>query len=225
MNKITLIYAYYNCPTVIPLLVENWNRLPDNVKVIVVDDCSTPSFDSIISDYILNKYISVYRIHDDIKWNQPGAWNLGITKCDTEWFINMPVDRTIPDSTIDIMSSCNLDPNYYYTFRDALNGVVDGNFPPGIMMLNTRIVNALGLFDEDFCGNYGYDDIIFREKINKHLTPICLENWIMDVIFAASDEHGLSRDSSVNQQLMIGKQNGSIPSSKNYLRFKWERVR
>ena len=227
MNKISLIYSYYNCPQVIPLLVKNWlswsNEAKENVTIILIDDGSRKKFyDEFKKFHTEGLHIEMYEIIPDIRWNQPGAFNLGISQAKTPWVMIMPVDRLIPQETIHKMIHYPLNENNLYLIKDIVNGKEVGR-PPGIFLLAKKAFMDCGMFDEDFCGNYGYDDAMFRRKFSEKFRETNTD-WHLEVLPHASHEHKLIRDTETNKQLLNDKLSGKTPASTNYLRFQWKKI-
>lgn len=227
MNKITIVYSYYNSQQVIPILVNNWNSWDEEVRkhvtVIVVDDGSRISFAELVKLYNwYNFNIEIYQILEDIKWNQAGAFNLGFSQANTEWIMNMPVDRLIPNDTIKRIINSSLNNKFYYLMKDILHGSFIG-YPAGIMLLTKRAFIDCGKFDEDFCGNYGHDDILFRNYLDKICKPV-ITDWCIEVLPEVGHMHGLTRDTSVNKKLMDDKVAGIIQRSTDICRFKWKKI-
>lgn len=226
MNKITLIYPYYKTAAVIPELVKNWNswdaQVKQHVTVIVVDDGSPQSFYSIYKDLACDLKIELYEILQDIPWNQPGAMNLGISRATTDWIMTMNVDRMLPNDTMLAMINANLNRNCYYALKDICEGKHIGS-PPGIMLLTKEAVVSSGMYDEDFSGNYGHDDLLLKKHLERNY-KYRLTDWYMHVLPHASHEHGLVRSTEVNKKLMQDKLSGKIPVSRDCIRFKWRKV-
>lgn len=202
----------------------NWDKqTKKNVNIIVIDDGSENKFYDHFSKYDYDGLnIEIYEIIENIKWNQPGAFNLGISLANTKWVMIMPVDRLIYNETIIKIINESLDENNFYLTRDIVNDKFIG-IPPGIILLTKQAFINCGMFDEDFCGNYGYDDILFRKILSKSYKEINTD-WDLDVLIHASNEHALIRDTKINSNLLNDKLLGKIPGSTRTIRFNWKRI-
>ena len=78
----------------------------------------------------------------------------------------------------------------------------------------------IGGYDEDFSGNYGFDDIHFYKKCTHHLKTITLDEIKVSVYANESSSIG-NRDTNKNAELFKIKKLDSTPR----IRFKWEYVK
>ena len=79
-QTVRMIYPYYENPKMLERQVENWNRyageLRGALRIILVDDGSTKyPAEPIFKHCKMPK--KLYRVKEDIPWNQHGARNLG----------------------------------------------------------------------------------------------------------------------------------------------------
>ena len=103
--KLTIVMTYYNQDKMLEKQLKCWNDYPtsikENVKFVLIDDCSMESSleDFDFSDLDID--LDVYRVLDDIYFNVPGAVNLGAEVTDTEWFIKQDMDTVISEGTME----------------------------------------------------------------------------------------------------------------------------
>ena len=118
------------------------------------------------------------------------------------------------------MALPRLDASRLYVFRRTMNGEeVDPHI--NSFLISRRGFFKAGGYDEDFCGHYGFEDVLFRSMWRQHvggevlLTDIALEQMNLRT-------SGLNRDTSRNQALIQAKAAAGMPKPKGVLRFAWE---
>lgn len=96
MNQITLILPYFNQPKILDAQLNEIASYPSGVKVIVVDDGSQVSpAEPVFKNHPETK-ASLYRINEDVAWNDGGARNLGAYVADTDWLLHTDIDHVLP---------------------------------------------------------------------------------------------------------------------------------
>lgn len=195
----TVVYTYFGQRERIPQIIEQ------NLKTIIVDDCSPEPLGPIDG-------IKVVRIIDDIRWNQPGARNLGFHLCDG-WVICADIDHLVTKENIKQLEKVELNKgSIYYLGREDTDSV-------NIYVIHKDDFEYVGGYDEDFSGNYGYDDIHFLKKCNSLLHVRELRHIRAKVYAKESSSFG-NRDTTHNLKLLNKKGIESTPR----LRFNWKYV-
>ena len=92
---------------------------PENIKVIVVDDCSKEE----IKEW--PERVDVYRILDDIPWNRGGARNLGTLQAKTDWIVHIDIDHILPVESAIFLSNFMPDKDCWYRFPRFRVGPAD----------------------------------------------------------------------------------------------------
>ncbi len=191
------------------------------IHFIFIDDCSP------IPVKINSKRINytLLRIVDDIKWNQGGARNLGVHMSKTSKLILTDLDHTFPESILNDLVIKKI-PNYIYNFRRIKNGKKVNSHPNTFFCSKSVFFKSLGV-DEEFCGNYGYEDIYFKE-LQKYLGTRFKKYRKESIVLFDHEQHSLVRDSTKNEKLLNEKMDAinnkkpfSSHSRKN-LCFNWE---
>jgi hypothetical protein len=196
---ITVLYTYFGQRERIQGIIDQ------GLKTVIIDDCSIEPLGSIDG-------IRVARITDDIKWNQPGARNLGFHICEG-WIICADIDHLVTKENMEQLKNTNLRRGcVYYLGREDTNSV-------NIYLIHKDDFEKIGGYDEDFCGNYGYDDIHFYNKCTILLEVHELRHIKAKVYAEESSSEGV-RDGNHNLELMRKK--GTEPTKR--LRFNWEYV-
>lgn len=195
----TVLYTYFGQKERIPQIIEQ------ELKTMIVDDCSEIPLEPI-------EGVTVLRILDNIMWNQPGARNLGFQEL-SGWVICADIDHLVTKEVYDELSKFDKKRgNVYYLGREDSNS-------HNIYLIHKEDFEMVGGYDEDFCGNYGYDDFHFLKKCNHFLTIVELRH-IKVKVYAKESSSQLTRNSDFNSRLFASK--GLNPTKR--IRFNWEYV-
>lgn len=233
--KFTLIVPYYKNPEMLRLQVENWNSYPADVaaqmNIVLIDDCSPVPAEPIFRECTLKK--ALFRVEQDIPWNQHGARNLGakVFGKDQDWGLFTDMDCLLAPEEAAKLAKKKLDPVKYYTFERYY---ADGRTPK--VHVNTFLVQRAaywkaGGYNEDFCGMYG-GDAVFIRQMEEHVK----RSHLLDVAFVGYDNY--VEDANTREWGRQGTEwhdrylckRGELKASKqglkplNPIRFPWHRV-
>jgi glycosyltransferase involved in cell wall biosynthesis len=230
MPKLSIISHYYNHPQMVQDQIAYWESLPDNflshVEFILVDDCSEET--PIIPATKLN--LKVFRVITDVPWNQGGARNLGAFNATGEWALYFDIDQKFyAEPMLSILATLdNLDKMtmYYFRIKELIDITVNKSLPnhPNTFLVNLEKFKQCGMYDEDFAGHYGYEDLYMPQVWIKHGGNRVLFNdpvFFEDMGFGTSS---LNRDLSRNLALAQQKMAAGTKNSPGILRFEWELV-
>lgn len=200
----TLFYLYYNQPEAIKNLEKVGVPNYDCDKVIV-DDGSYPPLKC--------DWATVYRIDEDVPWNQPAANNLGFSKIkESETILRMDIDHWIKHN--DLLKIESLPHNHIIHFKRIShnnNGFIKELAPMmNIYLTNISTIKEVGGYDESFCGSYGYDDKELMWKLKKAGCVFEIHPEIKIQVNPVFSTDKLSRDIEVNKR----KYNDLISSRK-----------
>ncbi len=230
--NITIISHFYNAHECVNQQIAHWQKinpkLNDLFEFILVDDFSD-------TEYALPKTdlnIRLFRVTDDIPWNQGGARNLATFHATGSIALFIDIDQHIKIEFLERLcaAAANLQRNTIYFFKSdpPLINIQNGqelNHHPNSFFVNLQDFKSNVHYDEDFCGNYGFEDIFMLrawEKIGGKVTLIN-EHVSHQLPFGTFN---LNRDIKINQALItekVFKQNCKISNS--ILRFSWLEVR
>jgi glycosyltransferase involved in cell wall biosynthesis len=215
MLKISVLTTYYNAP--IEAIRRHYeyimnSTLPPLEWIIVNDGCVVGIRPALLE---LKGISIVYaKIPIDIKWNLSGATNLGI------WL-----------SAGNVISLEECDhypmPNYYAQALRALGNGADRFYahyvnepgrPPGNCVIKKNILTDIGGYDEDFAGNYGYDDILLTEKLNSLNLKTDISQERLIYFDRLGETVGVDKDTAHNKKLVLEKIVNPKPNI-NILRF------
>jgi predicted glycosyltransferase involved in capsule biosynthesis len=199
---LSIIVHGYNNQSTLRLQEPYWHawQLKDQIEFIFIDDGSSPPL-------LLDKLPSLtrrYRIHTDIKWNQPGAKNLGANFALGEWFLFYDLDHFVDNdflvALLDKIKYLKEDTIYKFN-RFCIKRQKFINPHINSFLIHRDGYNLIGGFDEDFSGNYGSEDVYFHQRwllLGKAITT--LDNPILSVDHSLKTS-GLIRDTRINRKL------------------------
>ena len=230
MPKLSVISHYYNHPQMVQNQIDYWSSLPDSflsqVEFVLVDDCSeqTPVFPATRID------LKVFRVTTDVPWNQAGARNLGAFNASGEWALFFDIDqRFYAEPMAGVLASLHtLDKKtmYYMRIKELIDITNNTSllYHPNTFLVNMANFRHMAMYDEDFAGYYGYEDLympqVWEKRGGKRLLlsePVFFE----DMGFGTSN---LNRDLSRNLALAQQKMAAGTKNSPGILRFEWEPV-
>lgn len=236
--ELTYITAVYieneNCKTLSELInkYETYDSgLLKKIHFIFVDDHS-PSEIKIDSDKI---NYTLVRIKDDIKWNQPGARNLGVFLAKSSKLILTDLDHVFPERLLQHLLKRKTPYSTIYRFRREKNNRKVGSHPNTFFCTKALFYRSLGV-DEEFSGNYGYDDVYFL-KLQSALGTKFKKIRNYSVILNSDEEnepdkdHSLVRDTQHNSAVLkeklkyIKEKRPFAGHSRIHINFDWEIIK
>jgi hypothetical protein len=125
---ISLVVPYYRAPAMLARQVEEWNRYPEDLRVIVVDDGSAEPAEPVVRELATPELLSrlaLYRIGVDIPWNRGEARNLGAQEARTHWILQVDIDHVLPADAAAQLLRTPVDPDRWYRFRRFRVGQAD----------------------------------------------------------------------------------------------------
>ena len=207
-----------------------WETLPDSIlsqtEFILVDDCSEEL--PVIKAARLD--LKVFRVITDIPWNQAGARNLGAFNASGEWVLFFDIDQKFYiEPMIALMASLHLlNPltMYYFRIKELVNSLTNTPLQtaPCTFLVNLAKFKWMGMYDEDFAGHYGYEDLYVPQVWEKHGGDRILFSdpvYFEDLAFGTEN---LDRDLTRNKALAQQKMATGTKNSPGILRFEWEPV-
>jgi glycosyltransferase involved in cell wall biosynthesis len=166
MPQLSVISHFYNNHDKVVEQVERWRRIDPKalrqIEFILVDDCSDDLPN--IKKHGLN--LRLLRVDTDIPWNQAGARNLGALNACGKWGLFFDIDQvldiTATGALVEALDQLDDNTLYYMKLKEALFNSIDNEKCD--FHLNTFLVcldkfRTLGMYDEDFAGHYGYEDV------------------------------------------------------------------
>lgn len=228
MTKLSIISHYYNHPQMVLDQITYWESLPDSflsqVEFVLVDDCSAQIPE--IETTKLN--LKVFRVITDLPWNQAGARNLGAFNASGQWALYFDIDQKFYfEPMLSILS--NLDSldtmtMYYMRIKELIDITVNQSLlnHPNTFLVNLEKFKIHAMYDEDFVGHYGYEDLYMPKVWEKNGGKRVLFNntdFFEDMGFGTTN---LNRDLSRNLALAQQKMAAGTKNSPGILRFEWK---
>ena len=210
--------------------VTYWESLPDDmlsqIEFVVIDDCSqqSPIWRTTNID------LRVFRITTNILWNQSGARNLAAFNASGNWAIFSDIDQKFYSHPLRVIldNLVRFDEATMYYLRS--DNQFDANIGqrlrchPNTYLVNLSRFKVHGMFDEDFAGHYGYEDLYMpRVWESRGGKRVILDdaNYFQDLGFNTVN---LNRDLDRNKLLGEQKIMAGAKNSPGMLRFEWEEV-
>lgn len=181
-------------------------ELTRRIMFIIVDDHS-PIDIKIPHDINLN--YRLYRIDSDIMWNQAGARNLGATMSPAPRLILTDVDHVFPQQLLSDICNSPVPLKSIYKFKRCnSDGSKRSTHANTFYLSKGTFASALG-YDEEFCGYYGYEDVLFQEFVSRIGFRVKYFTRRQRIIATSIDRddsyHNLVRDTSRNAALLDEK--------------------
>lgn len=237
---LTIIQPFCQDENRFKLQVENWRKYSDFVKdkvnLILVDDCSDIPLHTLVPDD-LDMNLRIYRILDNLKWNTPGAWNLGFKHLNTEWALMFDSDCWFEPDAMEKILNLDPQPDYFYLFeRKRIGGPRPyyTRYLPCCFLIKKEAIESVGGMDEDFTGEwsggYGIFDNFFEWELRRKknwkdglVKDIICTEYHVDAMPDVKVRKVSPPEIHTNLNLRPGKESGETRNY-NVCRFRWEQT-
>jgi glycosyltransferase involved in cell wall biosynthesis len=229
---LSVVTHFYNSSWILDRVSE-WKALPDWVRkdteFIVVDDCSREPLE--IDFKGLNA--RYFRITTDIAWNQAGARNLGVVQSKGDWLLMHDVDQYFYpiffEEALQRIYKTRLaqDTMYFVRIKELVN-IQNGqslSHHPNSFLVSRQTFVDYAMYDEDFVGCYGYEDVyLVRAWVASGLKRDLIEPIYCEDVGVSTKN--LNRDLRRNLELCHSKlsKKTDFSHSRGLLRFNWKRL-
>jgi hypothetical protein len=227
MKPLTISINYYNQAEFLAELVLLWSEFPrellDQARFVVIDDGSSrPAVDA-LGRVPPQLDLQVYRILPDIPFNFAGTANLAAAVATTPWIMRHDLDHVLSPELLRRGLELARPENCDVLFRCRIR-FSDGRIAPASSahLMTLDWFWMLGGYDEDFSGEYGFDDTEFHTRAARSPGLSILDSGLEFV----ADGRGASeirRDYCRNEQLFHRKR-AAATGPGQVLRFPWRRV-
>ena len=233
MKHVTLIFPYYENPTMLEKQLENIAAYPqelrDHLQLIVVDDGSPDHPARIKGDPGCE--FAVYRCKVDVRWNWMFCRNLGADRARHSWLMMTDIDHMIPEATMRTLICDEHDKTCVYRFSRVRAPTMEKYHPhPNSWFLTRKMFDRIGGYDERFAGWYGSDGD-FRHRAEEtaravYILPDVLILYPREVIPDASTTRYGRKEPKDHENLQrIRRERAQDPDPRpKRLTFPWERV-
>ena len=200
MEKLRIIYPYFDNPGMLELQVKNWNRYEgefrDAIRIIVIDDCSSKNPVPILEK--CKAPVRCFKLLNRYPWNMHQCRNIGAKEAckasENMWMFMSDIDIMLTPEMAYTMMDRDLDPNKHYTMERTFAP----DFTDRKTHVNTFLVKHAAFwqvngYDLDLTpiggGGYGGDN-----QFRRQLAAICPEQHLDDVVLVGYGRR--SRDGS-----------------------------
>lgn len=246
-SELTLCVPFYRNVGMLRRQIEEWNKYPLKVRIILVDDASPepalPIVEECASPATLRK-LEVYRTGVDIPWAREFCRNLASTRAATEWLLHVDVDHILPVEHLTELLETPVRWKVWFRFRRYRVGKADetrkkdkipddrefGEIHPHVdsYLCRKKHYWKVGGYNEKFCGVLGGGNEFLRraeEKYPIEIFPgnVALHVYTRHAIPDASDRH-CSRDKAPGKNLWKRLRARQELSPKDVLTLPWSRV-
>ena len=225
-----------------PVMLKHWFDMylnePEEYRrqceVICVDDCGDPP-----AEVPSDPTIKLYRVKDNIPWNQCGARNLAAHVATAPILLLIDVDMTIPPGMLKRFvgeakqhrAGLVLHPYLVHSF----SGKKDST-SPNVHLLRKRDFLACGGYQEDYAGHKGWSDVTMLRVMTALLKSRKSEQLYLvlhhDSNIPDAQVRTLDRDVKHNRKLhdkhiAICHRSGysAFARANRRIRFQWEQIR
>lgn len=206
---ITVVANVYNNQSALEVFIKKMKPIqsaaPGRFEFVIVDDHSHDAIDLDVFDGLTD--VRVYRVTEDVRWNMPGARNIGALEARRRCILFLDIDHIIPLDQVETLLSDaeGLAPGRRLTpIRHRASGSRAGEeLKPNIncFLINRSDFFLAGGYEEDFAGHYGQEDKYFRY--------CCRRNGVEDQaakftlgLMSNSSTRGLDRDKARNEVIL-----------------------
>lgn len=231
---VPVYFNQLNAQTLIDLL-SRYNsyesEIMDHIQFVIIDDGSPLPID-IPHELKLN--ISLYRITTDIKWNQCGARNLGVVYAKSPKILLSDSDHHFPEKLLRDILHSRMPKGTIYMFKRLNQQGIAMRKPMNIFYTSKAVFfQSLG-YDEEFCGNYGYEDVYFHDLQRRIGNSIRYFTRFKKIVTTEVNRelsyHSLERDTAINHALykkkkdLLRGRDPFVSHSRTFLQFDWRLV-
>jgi len=178
-----VVFAYYDNPNMLELQWREIASYPaeirDELEIIVVDDGS-PTFPA--KDVPRPQglpQVAIYRITEDIRWNQDAARNIGAYEARAPWLLLTDIDHVVPASSlVTILEGERSEQSFYTLGRIKFYGGEARESHPNSYLMTKKLYWDIGGHDEDYAGVYG-KDFLFRKRALRGSTEVHLPEIVL----------------------------------------------
>jgi len=205
MRTLNILYSYFGQTDMVKKQVKEWQKYKDKVNLVYVDDCSPVPLEK-------PEGTEAYRITTDIKWNQGGARNLGMSQL-KGWVVMLDMDYMLTEKNVEQILKEKLEKGTVYYLKRTKESI-----SYTIYLIHTDDFKDIGGYDEDFSGHYGWEDALFNRRVKDLKQRKVLD---IKVKYYPGEASG-DRDDKRNADLLNWKL--MFPEPSKQLRFKWKKL-
>lgn len=223
-------------PHILARHAAEWRAATGTAEFVLVDDCSQSPVPLAALAAVSGRLVRSL---------SPGVWNYGVKNLGAavarhDWLMFTNVDHVLSTQAIEAVAAiaAGARPDCYYRFpRRNPQAPAESRYNTqhhiGTLLLHRSAFDAIGGYDEDFCGAYGHDDTWMQSCLQAHgyheeFCEIVMDNYsgrldLPDADFLLKPEW--PRDLVRNTQILSRKRaSGVFTASQPTIRFPWRLV-
>jgi hypothetical protein len=230
MNKtITISLSYYNQDKkTLVRHIESWKEFPVEIRekfsFFIIDDCSKiPAHDLLKDIDVKGLDLHMYRVKEDLYCNIAGVRNLGAKECKTPYMMIIDMDTVVsPVMSHELVELAKNNINNNIAFRfNRKGGKKSGHMHPAVCLIRKKDYWDIGGCEEDLVGHYGWTDPSFWHRARGKVKEQECKNIYLN--YHSDGEADIKRDHGHNKGVFKHKMRTNS-WSKDYVRFKWEKI-
>ena len=147
----------------------------DNLNVLVADDAGDPEVSVEFCRQFPEISLHVWRILENVPWNQMGGRNLAMHHADPHWCLMIDPDMVFPAAMMRKVMEAASRMRRRHVLRYGLHHVSEPAREIDMTSPNTYLIHredffAAGGYDEDFAGHKGWSDVQMLDVLKAHYT-------------------------------------------------------
>ena len=221
MKKLSIVHPYYKGAEALPHHYDFWGSYTDEqkeqIRIIIIDDCSPQPLHKIIRT-VPGLDLQVYRIKEDLKWNQHGARNLGAMIADTPQLLMLDWDCGFRSGNLMRVMSVDIKRGQFIRFAGTRTSKPRYN---QFLCWRDDYILFNG-YDEDYTGTYGGDGSLMKQ-FEKNRIEIVMPA-VMQSTPGRTPDMDREADRVLYEEVHQKKCDENRKRDRQMLRFQWERV-
>ncbi len=229
---LSIIIPYYNHPHFLRIQADVWGLydswVTQRTEIIIVDDGSERPINQ-VPGIRFPANVRLFRILEDIPWNEKGARNLGAHMANGEWLLHMDFDHWFSGKGLRTLLDMHKDASKYYRFRRIDTGKVVKAHSETHMVRRDKFFEAGG-YDEAYSGTYS--DKPYKKYVEGLHSAGCTLHQL-DNVHLYRESGGIYDDAAcpgdrgdlLSRQTMLTKeQQAKRRGMTGMLRFEWKEL-
>jgi hypothetical protein len=218
ISPVSVCMSVYGQPEMLAHNLRTIAAYPDEVldqlTVLIADDCGEPEVDEAFCRQFPEISLHVWRILENVSWNQMGGRNLAMHHADPHWCLMIDPDMVFDAPMMRKIMETATKMRRRHVLKYGLRHVGDPDRPIDMTSPNTYLIHrddffAAGGYDEDYAGHKGWSDVQMLDVLKEHYTLEHRRDIFADFYSTAQIRdaavHDLDRKTAFNKKVRIRK--------------------
>jgi len=218
LAPITICMSVYGQPEMLAFNLREMaaygDDILDKLTVIVVDDAGTPEVSVDFCRQFPELNLHVWRIEENVPWNQMGGRNLAMHHADPTWCLMTDPDMIFSSAMMLKIMQAASKMRRRHVLRYGLHHVSEPARAIDMTSPNTYLIHredffAAGGYDEDYAGHKGWSDVQMLDVLKAHFTVEQRKDIYAEFFstkqFMDAAVHTLDRTTAFNKKVRIKK--------------------